>query len=267
MEGIFIIIGIIVFYNLFFKSDKKRNTYTNSNYSKPSYKPNSNVSNGNVKISDVNNKSKNITISEIKTPEKVVEVKPNFIPLTNIIFKASFDTGNYIYHYISDYYPVNRFPVSSIPQADLQNRYSLFNFKDGVNPELFAKYFASAFINKFGFDYLSDKILLIVPASTKHKTEIRFKVFCEKFCQYTNSINGYDMLKNSSIERGAQHQGGNSIGSANLEFNGEFKNKKFIVVDDVRTLGRSSNLVYQELKSRGASEVIFCYLGRTVPLQ
>ena len=266
MESILAVIAIIVFYNLIFKTNKKKNKYTKSNYSKPSYQPNSIVKNENLKISDVNIESKNINISKIKSHEKIVELKPNFSPLTNIIFKASVDTGNYKYHYIFDYYPVKRFPISSIPKADLQNRYSLFNFKDGVNPELYAKYFASAFINKFGFDYLSDKILLIVPASTKHKTENRFKVFCEKFCQFTNSINGYDMLKNSSIERVAMNQGGNTIGTANLEFNGEFKNKKFIVVDDVRTLGRSSNLVYQELKSREASEVIFCYLGRTVPL-
>ena len=126
MEGIFIIIGIIVIYYLFFKPTKTSNTYSNHNYSKPSHQFYPKVSNENVKNNGLINKPDNIVISKIKTPEKVVEVKPIFLPLTDLNFKASFDTGRYKFHYLYDYYPVNRFPSNTISQTDLQNRYSLF---------------------------------------------------------------------------------------------------------------------------------------------
>jgi hypothetical protein len=200
--------------------------------------------------------------------EKLVKesVKPTFTPTSGIGFQISNTSGQYNWYAIYNYYPVNRFSASELTSKDLEARKHVYDFKDGRNPDHYSKLFASALVNKFGSSFLSDKILIVVPASSKSKTEVRFKSFCSKMSLYTGMTNGYDMLTNNDVVRTAAHAGGNR--NANLEqflkISGSFAGKNILVIDDVRTSGSSSNKIHEILKSRNAASVTFCYLAKTV---
>ncbi len=197
----------------------------------------------------------------------VVSVNPpnRFTP-NSTRFIAEINTGQYKYYYLYDYFPVSRFNHLQLSTLQINHRHRIYEFKDGRNPQLYAELFASAFINKFGLSNLGDYTVLIIPASTIQNTRNRFELFLYKFCQNTGAINGFNMLKNSPTERNPQHNGGTRISLENITFEGDFTGKKFIIIDDVRTRGSSSQLIYSELRRLNADEIIFCYLGRTVPL-
>ena len=64
-------------------------------------------------------------------------------------------TDPYKYYALWQYFPVNRFPVNTLNSKDLVNRNLIFEFKDGVNPEKFAKIIEFALKNKFNHNILS----------------------------------------------------------------------------------------------------------------
>jgi phosphoribosylpyrophosphate synthetase len=184
---------------------------------------------------------------------------------SNKIFIESSTSIPYKWYALWHYYPVNRFPNESLSSQDLTNRNQTFEFKDGTNPEKFAKLLSEAMKKEFGESVLKNKTLLIVPASNKTKTERRFELFCTKLSAYTGIKNGYEFLSNNNIERVPVHQGGNrNLGIASfIKLNFSVLNKELIIIDDVRTSGKSSNDVYQLLKANGAKSIIFIYFGKT----
>ena len=115
---------------------------------------------------------------------------------------------------------------------------------------------------------LNQFTLVIVPASNNVKTEKRFKVFCEKLSQFTGIINGYDTLINNDLIRDPIHKSSNRLIDLRkfIKINNLVNGKSLIVVDDVRTTGKSSNVVYDLLKENGAKDIIFVYFGKTVGL-
>ena len=272
-----VIVIVISFSSLFKKNDDKteikhprndNSNQENSSNSKHSTPSSRNISKNitltnNSSPSPSNSITPSNNLSSPNTPHSTTQEEPTFTPNSSL-FKANIPTDLYSYCYMYDYYPRSRFPNPN--QIDLINRINLFNFKDGNMPREFALDLASAYYNIFGSSYLKNKAILIIPASTRTKTIARFKSFLHHFCEFTQSNNGFEMLTNSTFERNPQHNGGDSLSAKNLVFNGSFANKDFIVIDDVRTQGRSSNLVFYELMARNARKVEFCYIGRTVPL-
>jgi phosphoribosylpyrophosphate synthetase len=201
--------------------------------------------------------------------EEIIDVNTEILQPSNYsnnIFIESSTSIPYKWYALWHYYPVNRFPNASLSSQDLTNRNQTFEFKDGTNPEKFAKLLSEAMKKKFGESVLKNKTLLIVPASNKTKTESRFELFCTKLSAYTGINNGYRFLSNNNIERLPVHQGGNrNMGIASfIKLNFSVLNKELIVIDDVRTSGKSSNDIYHLLKANGAKSIIFIYFGKTV---
>ncbi|WP_110999199.1 phosphoribosyltransferase [Taibaiella soli] len=162
------------------------------------------------------------------------------------------------------YYPVNKFHYASLGSSDLENRNHVFKFKDGEAPGMYATKMSKALLSTYGKDYLKTKTLLIVPASSKDKTERRFKLFCSKLCELTGLINGYEILTNNDKEKKPKHLGGDGGIIPYVKLTESISGRKILVIDDVRTSGRSSNDIYNLLKSNGASEIEFIYFARTV---
>ncbi len=181
----------------------------------------------------------------------------------------SVDKYSYKWYALWQYYPVNKFSALNLHADDLNNRNLIFKFKDGIDSILFSKIVGSALINKFNFEVLKDKVLLIVPASNKSRTEKRFRLFCENLCSYTCMLNGYEYLTNNETIRTPTHQGGNKNQSiiSSVQLTKSIVGKDFIIVDDVRTSGKSSNDIFEFLKKNGAGDITFVYLGRTVSSQ
>lgn len=172
----------------------------------------------------------------------------------------------YKWYALWQYFPVNRFPASSLSTEDLNHRNLTFDFKDGVNPDKFAEILSSAINKTFDSFNLKNKILIIIPASNKIKTEVRFKKFCEKLCSLTGLTNGYDILVNNDENRIPVHKGGDrnkSIISA-IKLKTSINGKELIIIDDVRTSGKSSNDVNELLIKNGAKSTTFIYVGKTV---
>ena len=188
----------------------------------------------------------------------------NYQPTSGVTFEIETSLNDYKYFAIYQYYPIRH--GYNLPDYDLDNRRHVFNFKDGINPDFYADLFASALFNKFGRLNLKNKYLLIVPASNKNSTERRFKRFSEILCNYTGFTNGYNYLINKNIDRIPSHNGGvrNYNPSDFLEIRGNITGKDLIIIDDVRTSGRSSNNIYSFLKTQNPQSITFCYLGRTV---
>jgi hypothetical protein len=185
-----------------------------------------------------------------------------------INFSISANNENYHWYALHKYYPVNRFSDSDLSPRDLEVRRLVFDFKDGRNIDYCANLFASALINVFGRSYLNNKTLLIVPASNKAKTEVRFKEFCRLLSAHTGLVDGYHMLNNNGLVRSQAHRGGNrNIDLENyLTFSGSFSGKHLIVIDDVRTSGSSSNKIYEMLRRRNIASVTFFYMAKTVSI-
>lgn len=250
--GVFAIIVLFFVLKFIFKTDNNRNytsTYNSNNTSVNNTPKTTHV----TKSSSSNLDSNKLQNNRVFTPD-----------FTQFI--GGINTGQYTYYYIYDYLPKSRFAQGSITEKQLTSRYLIYNFKDGINSEYFAKLFASACYNKFGKEFMKKQTILIIPASSKLKTISRFKSFLLKFCEFTGSNNGFELLNNSDIEKTPTTQGGSTLSQSNLKFNGDLSYRNFIIIDDVRTQGRSSQLIYSELKRRNAGNIIFCYLGRTVPI-
>lgn len=188
-------------------------------------------------------------------------------PKNDYNFSIESDNNNitlYKWYALWKYFPKNRFPDDKLNSIDLIHRLMVFEFKDGHNPEKYSKIISEALIQKFGKNLLKTKTLLIVPASNKSKTDKRFMLFCEKLSITTGLINGYHILTNNEKAKIPKRLGGENDILSFIKLNSSIKGKDFIIIDDIRTSGKSSNDVNQLLMENGAKSTIFIYFGRTV---
>lgn len=216
LSTIFVLFVLLVFWILNGSSSR-----SSSNSTRTTYSPNSNSSPflSNTKSSStttINRTTSNLTQkaavnsftktkvnktksnSHISNPPKQKFIKeircPQFTPFSGVNFSITNFNGDYKWYALYKYYPVNRFNASDLSSKDLETRRHVFDFKDGRNTEYYAKLFASALINQFGKVFLKGRVILVVPASNKKKTEVRFKEFCRLLSIYTGLINVTDSI-------------------------------------------------------------------------
>ena len=207
---------------------------------------------------------------DLKIFEKLMADKQDvdvlsYIPKSTAEFSIHNKNSKYEYFGIFQYFPKSRYSEDELSFDDINNRTKLYSFKDGKNPEYYADLFASALIKKMGLKSLNNKCLLIVPAANKSRTEIRFKEFCKILSQYTKMENGFDYILNTQ-NREASHTGGNRNFNPEdfLKITSDLNDKELIIIDDVRTSGRSSENIFKFLKKQNPKSITFCYLARTV---
>ena len=193
----------------------------------------------------------------------------SFLPLTDVKFKIMSSEGRYEWFAIFNYYPINRFSEDELDKIDIEARRHVFDFKDGKQSEYYSDLFASALINKFGREFLQKKTLLVVPASNRQKSQIRFQLFIELLAKRIDAIDGFDFLKNNNREKTPFSVGGNRNEdlAKYILVSESLRDKDVIIIDDVRTSGSSSNQIYRILKNIGVVNVKFIYLAKTVSLQ
>lgn len=203
-----------------------------------------------------------IGYSNAPTIEEIEEYESNTNDdaLINIKSSVSIQDISYKsleYEFIFKYYPV-RYEVSE----DLKRtRQFIYEFKDGINTKNAADYFIKV-INST--DLYDDWWLCIIPASTRLKSEIRFKNFCDYVCMKTRLNNGYSLITNRN-DRDASHlQKDREIINRDetIRF-GEVKGKKIILFDDVFTTGKSYKWTSNKLKQLGVRKVYGIFLSKT----
>lgn len=174
------------------------------------------------------------------------------------LIKKTKEEFTYFYYY--EYYPT-RLSVSK----ELDNvRHIVWDFKNGGTSEKIATIFAEKVLDMILKSPISNWWLCVIPASTKEKTEIRFKKFCEKYCEITKINNGYSLIFTKSDRNAIHLQTDRS--SVNILDSVDFVNvrgKNILLFDDIYTTGKSFIKISRKLKNLGANEVVGMFLGKT----
>lgn len=163
------------------------------------------------------------------------------------------------YHYLKDYLPV-RYQANAQQLADRQ---TCFNFKDGnINDEV-----KSGFLNKIQEITNGEKTgwaICFIPASTKSKTQIRYKKLAEAI-----QASGYKVAIDA-IYNEHDHEAGHLTGKTGNPIEGFGFNtsgiagKKIIVIDDIITRGKTFQMVAEKLMAMGATTVTGLFLAKTI---
>lgn len=160
-------------------------------------------------------------------------------------------------YYLHDYYPVKHF--SDVCRNIKNVRVRLYDFKDGRRTMMddFKKFPLDETLEK------SEYILVNIPASTKVKTQIRFRKFMTEYSSFLDIDNGYDVIDVTDHE---EVKGDTSINRLQyFEINKKrIRNKRVILIDDVKTTGTTFRQVADELMMLGALEVIGCFYCQTI---
>lgn len=161
------------------------------------------------------------------------------------------------------YFPVR---IRNVGERELADRQLVFDFKDGRAYEEVARRTAAAMTERYGAS-CTDIVFSPVPASTREKNEIRYKAFCQRVCELTGAINGYEHVSVSG-ERLSIHENRKAekeIRKVNIvEFDSAFFNGKLVVVfDDVISKGLSYATYAHQLESLGANVLGGLFLART----
>lgn len=163
------------------------------------------------------------------------------------------------YHYLKDYLPV-RYQANA---QQLAARQTCYNFKDGnINDEV-----KSGFLNKIQEITNGEKTgwaICFIPASTKSKTQIRYKKLAEAI-----QASGYKVAIDA-IYNEHDHEAGHLTGKTGNPIEGFGFNtsgiagKKIIVIDDIITRGKTFQMVAEKLMAMGATTVTGLFLAKTI---
>lgn len=161
------------------------------------------------------------------------------------------------------YYPAR---IRNVGEKEIADRQLVFDFKDGRAYEEVAQRTATAMTERYGAS-CANIVFSPVPASSSEKNEIRYKAFCQRVCELTGAINGYDYVSVSgrrlTIHKNRKEE--KEVRKVNvIEFNSAFFNGKSVVVfDDVITKGLSYAVYANQLEGLGANVLGGVFLART----
>lgn len=161
------------------------------------------------------------------------------------------------------YFPAR---IRNVGEREIADRKLVFDFKDGRAYEEVARLTAANMTERYGAS-CADIVFSPVPASTHKKNEIRYKAFCQRVCELTGAINGYDYVSVSG-ERLTIHENRKAekeVRKVNIiEFDTAFFNGKSVIVfDDVITKGLSYATYASQLERLGANVLGGMFLART----
>lgn len=156
--------------------------------------------------------------------------------------------------------------IRNVGEKEVADRQMVYDFKDGRNFEAVAQMTAASLKEQYGDD-CKDIVFVPVPASTSEKNELRYKAFCERVCELTGAINGYDHVKviggrlaiheNRKLEKEIRKV---SI----IEFDEIwFKGKNIVTFDDVITRGITCATYSDQLENLGAHVLSGIFLAKT----
>lgn len=158
-------------------------------------------------------------------------------------------------------YLPTRYQATTVEQSI---RNLVYAFKDGVNTGQVVDAIAVVILRSFSAQEIAETLLVVVPASTTAKNEIRFKRFCELVCQKTGLTNGFTAIRPISDRDAFKGQTGVKK-TANLTYDTPLiARRKILLFDDVMTTGASFKQNSQLLIQHGAQQVTGLFLARTV---
>ncbi|MDO5446780.1 MAG: ribonucleotide-diphosphate reductase subunit alpha [Prevotellaceae bacterium] len=161
------------------------------------------------------------------------------------------------------YFPVR---IRNTGEKEQKARQLVWDFKDGVASERVAEMTATRMMQEYG-SQCSDIVFAPVPASSAEKNELRYKMFCQRVCELTGAVNGYDHVRVVG-ERLSVHENRKNekeVRKVNIiDFDAAwFQGKQVLCFDDIITRGHSYALYANQLESFGANVIGGYFLART----
>ncbi len=84
--------------------------------------------------------------------------------------------------------------IRNVGEKEISDRQMVYDFKDGRSFEAVAQMTAASMQEQYG-ESCKNIVFVQVPASTSPKNELRYKAFCERVCELTGAINGYEHVR------------------------------------------------------------------------
>lgn len=161
------------------------------------------------------------------------------------------------------YYPAR---IRNVGEQEIADRQLVYDFKDGKAYEGVAQRTAAYILQQYGA-MCRDIVFSPVPASSNEKNELRYKAFCQRVCELTGAVNGYDHVRVSG-ERLTIHDNRKTEKEVRkvcvVDFDEKwFTDKQVLVFDDVITKGISYAVYANQLENLGANVLGGVFLART----
>ena len=162
--------------------------------------------------------------------------------------------------YRYDYYPLNRYP--SVDYHKERERKEIWSFKNG-HDEIGYSIISDYLLGNYSPEEIKGLTICVIPASTRSKNEIRYKLLCENLSKNLSIQNGYDLI---SILWDRPNTRGQKVSDTtiNLSFLSSIKGRDIILFDDITTRGTSFTQIADILKAKGARSIKGLFLGKTV---
>lgn len=165
-------------------------------------------------------------------------------------------------YYIHDYCPSH---CGRVHIEQERARHSVYAFKDGEKPHLWAKIFSLCIGELPAFGKIRDNAVLVpIPASTRERNVQRYARFCRILSKMLKIEDGFRAIW---IARSREQLKG-TVGTdklENVEFNARYiRGKDVILCDDVTTTGQSLVQMKRKMMELGAKSVIGVFMARTI---
>ena len=174
--------------------------------------------------------------------------------------------------YFKKYYcPRNRYDDNELEHVQLVFRNFIYQFKEGYYIQDSANTISNMIHQIIDDNNEKENIVFIpIPASSKEKTEQRFKEFSKLVANKVGCIDGYGIFYNKKYRKPKRlFDDGTDLDESNFnEYIGinksiDLKEKDIILFDDIFTTGNSLKLYSAKLKKMGVNNIIGVFFGRT----
>jgi predicted amidophosphoribosyltransferase len=164
------------------------------------------------------------------------------------------------YFYTMEYLPT-RYEAS---QSEWNNRRAVWNFKDGNCSSVIIDSLVN-YVNHIVCGNKSDYVICFIPASTSHKTSVRYSYVARSLTERTGVQATLSAITKSSDSESGYIAGKSGNPTADFVFNPSyFRGKKVILIDDVITRGRTFTDTALKLDINGAMSVVGLFVAKTV---
>ena len=166
----------------------------------------------------------------------------------------------FTYYHVLEYLPT-RYSASSSQKND---RSAVYQFKDGYcEPRIFDGLVEG--VNHLAGYNKSDYVICFIPASTQHKTNIRYRNLATRLENATGVKARFNAISRTVDKASGYLNGKSGNPTEGLSFDASyFRGKRVILIDDVVTRGRTFCLTANELLNRGAIDVEGLFVAKTV---
>jgi len=181
-------------------------------------------------------------------------------------FGLDFSVNGWDCHALFRYFPSYYKNLTS-QQRSVQR--SIYDFKDGGHPELWAKVFALSIRKLPLYKKHKDNCLVVpVPASTIEKHRRRYVAFSEHLSKYLKVYNGLDgiiVYADRAEKKGKTFEWEDMCNTSCFDVE-LMKDKDIILLDDVITRGSTFSMYAKVLMVNGARSVTGVFMGKTAHL-